>query len=123
VKKSSSGIPVRFFVGGIQNLVGDSQPLDWNVSQNVRLNNFVNVLWPHPTVKNPFWIHRNGRAQLALIETPRLIRAHQLYAALRQLGLEQSLQLALPGRIAASARMALFPLIHANENMFSEFRH
>jgi len=41
-------VPVR----GIQNLVGDAQPLDRMTVDNVRFDNFLYVLRPNSTVKN-----------------------------------------------------------------------
>jgi hypothetical protein len=44
-------------------------------------------------------------------------------ALLRQLGFEEPLQLALAGGIATAARVACFPCIHADENVFIKFCH
>ena len=114
-----------FFLGvrGVQDLVGNAQPLDWLSVHNVRFDNFVHVLGMHAAVENTLGINRHRRTQLALIEAAGFVRAHQFQSALRQLDLEQALQIALPSGIAAAARMASLALIHADENVFFEFCH
>jgi len=77
-------VPVR----GIQNLVGDAQPLDRMTVDNVRFDNFLHVLRPNSTVKNAVGINSHGRSKFTLIQASGLVRAHQFQSALRQLGLE-----------------------------------
>jgi hypothetical protein len=117
-----SGVAL-FFVRGVQHFIGNAQALDRTVIHNVRLNDFVDVFRTNAAVPDLIRINYNRRAEFALIEASGLIGANEFHAALRKLRFEQALQFALSGGIAASARMALFALIHADENVFCQLRH
>jgi hypothetical protein len=110
-------------VGGIQHFIGNAQAFDWTAIQNVRLYNFVDVSRTNAAVPDLIGINYNCRSEFALIEASGFVGANQFHTALRELRFEQALQFALPGGIAASARMAFFALIHADENVFCELRH
>jgi len=107
----------------VQNFVRDAQAFDWAVVQDVRLNNFVHVLRAYPAIEDAFRIDHYRGPKLTLIQAARFVCAYQLNPALRQFRLEQKLQFAFSGGVAASAGMALFSLVQTDENVFFEFRH
>ena len=111
------------FCGGVQNFVGDHQPLHRLPAQDVRVDNFVNVFGLDASVPDRFRINHHSWAQFALIQATGFIGADVFDSALGQLGFEQALQFALAGGIATAARVACFALIHADKNMFGEFGH
>jgi hypothetical protein len=111
------------FVRRVQNLIRDSQPFHRLVSDDVRFDDFVDIFRFHSAIPHAFRIDDNVGAKFALVKASRLICANKLYAALLELHLEKPLQFPLPRRIATWPRMSRFSLIHANENVFREFRH
>ena len=112
-----------FLVRSVEDFVRNAQALERSVVHDVRIDDFVHILGAHTAVKNTLRVDGHRGSQLALIEASGLIGADQLDAALRQPDLEQTLQLALAGRIAAAARMAGLALVHTNEYMRREFGH
>jgi hypothetical protein len=89
----------------------------------MRFDDFIDVFGFHSAVPNAFGIDNNVGAKFALIQAARFVRANEFDATLFQLHFEKSLKLALACWIATWPRMARFTLIHADENVFSEFRH
>jgi hypothetical protein len=90
----------------------------------VRFNDFVNIRGGDPAVPDSVGIHDHGRAVLALIEAPGLIRSDAVLESKHsQLLLESELQLLLGCGIAAAARMALRSLVAADKDMSFKLRH
>jgi hypothetical protein len=112
-----------FFVGGIQDGVGNDEALDRPASYDVRFDDFVHVFGLDASVPDCIRVNHDRRAQLALIQATGFVGADAFQSALRQLGLEEALQFALACWIATAARVAFFPLVEADENMFVEFGH
>src|SRR5262249_60182607 len=110
-------------VRGVQNFVRDAQAFDGQVVHDVRLDDFVDVRGLNAAVEYALGIDRDSRSELALVEAAGLVGATQFDAPLVVLNLEQALQFAATGRIAAAARVAGFALVHANEDVLGEFRH
>jgi hypothetical protein len=112
-----------FFVGGIQDGVGNDEALDRAAAYDVRFDNFVDVFRFDASVPDCLGVNHDRRAQLALIQATGFVGADIFQSALRQFGLEEALQFALACWIATAARVAFFPLIHANKNVLVEFGH
>jgi hypothetical protein len=112
-----------FFVGGIEDGVGNNEAGYRGAADDVGFDDFVDVVGLDATVPDGFGVNDDRGAQLTLIEAAGFIGADVFYAALGQLGFEQALELALAGGVAATARMAWFALVHADENVLVEFRH
>jgi hypothetical protein len=73
------GNPAAGFVltaGGIYAGLGQDQVSDAHSSDEVRLDNPVDVLEPDSAVPYCLGIHHHGRAMLALLQTSRLIGAN-----------------------------------------------
>jgi hypothetical protein len=108
----------------VELIIWNDEALDRLAANDVRIDDFVHVGRRDVAVPNGFGIDDNRRAELALIETTRLVGANRILdSPLRQLRFEKPVKFAFAGRIAAAARMALGTLIGANENVFLEFRH
>jgi hypothetical protein len=110
-------------MSGIQNLIGDEQSLHWLATDNMRLDDFVHIFRLDVSVPDRFGINHHRGAKFALVEAAGFVGAHQLDAALGQLGFEEALQLALAGGVAAAAGVAGFSLVHADKNMLFKFWH
>ena len=110
-------------MGGVQDGVGNDEALDRPAVHDVGFDDFVDVFGLDASVPDCFGVDDHRRAQFALIEATGFVGADILQSALRQLGLEEALQFALAGGIAASARVACFALIHADKNVLVEFGH
>ncbi len=109
---------------GIQAGVGHHQALNRFAANDVGFDDFVNIGFGDESVPDRIGINHEVRAVLALVETASLVGPHPpLEAMLRELLLEEFLQLALAAGITASARISRRALIAAHENMFLKFRH
>ena len=108
----------------VQARVGDTQALDWLSADDVGFDNFIHIGFGDVAVPDCVGVDDNIGPVFALIEAAGLVGSHSaLQAALRQLLLEQLLQLGLGGGIAAASGMACWALVSAHEDMFVEFRH
>jgi hypothetical protein len=110
-------------VGSVQDGVGNDQALNRLPADDVRLDDFVHVFRLNASIPDRFRVNDHSWPQFALIQATGFVGADIFNSELRQLGLEQALEFALTGGIATAARVALFPLIHADKNMFVEFGH
>jgi len=110
-------------VGGVQDGVGNDEPLDGPSVHDVRVDDFVHVFWFNASVPDRFRVDHHCWTQFALIEAAGFVGADIFQAALRQLGFEKALQFALAGGITAWARVAFSALIHAYKNVLVEFGH
>ena len=113
------------FAGGcVQAPLGQHQALHWPSSNDVRLDNLVDVRFGDVSIPNGVGINHKIRAVFALVETTRLVSPHSaLKPALSQLLLEQLLQFRLACGIAASPRISRRALVAAYENVFLELGH
>ena len=113
-----------FATGSVQARICQPQPLDGFAAENMGLNNLFDVGLGDVSVPNCVWINDDIRTVFALIEAARLIGADfTLQSALGQLLLKQFLQPGFRLRITASAGMARWTLVSADENVLFEFGH
>jgi hypothetical protein len=123
-KKNAAKLGQRlFFVGGVEDGIGDDQARYRCAPDDVRVDDFVYVLGLDASIPHGFGVNHDRGTQFTLVEASGFVGAHVFNATLRQLGFEQALQFALAGGVATAARMACFALVHADKNVFVEFRH
>ena len=90
-KSPPTGFPVLAH-RSIQAAISQHQPLDWFPSDNVRVNDFVDVGLSDVSVPNGFGIDDDSWTVLALIETAGLVGSHCAFeAAFREFLFEQFL--------------------------------
>jgi len=100
------------------------KPLHRISPDDMRLDDFVNVIGGHSPVPDRIGIDHQVGTMLTLVEAARLVRAHFSFEpTFLQLLLEKLLQRRLALGIATSARMPRRALIAADENMLLELRH
>ena len=110
--------------GGIDAFVGQHEALYRTAVHDVGFDNLFDIPLSDTSVPDTFWIDHHGRAMFALIEASRHVRAHPFFESTqREFLLEEILQLGLGGGVAATARMARFALIAANEQVFLKLGH
>ena len=108
----------------IQAGLGNHQSLYRQVADDVRFNDFVHIIRRDSAIPDCLRIDHNRRPVLTLIKTAGFVGADRSFnALLGQFDLEDALQVALAGRIAAPARISIRPLIATNEDVFFEFWH
>ena len=110
-------------MGGVEDGVGDYEARDRCTADDVRVDDFVYIFGLDASIPDCFGVDHYGWSEFTLVEAAGFIGADVFYSALCQLGFEEALQFALPGGVAAAARMAWFALVHANEDVFVELRH
>jgi hypothetical protein len=109
---------------GIQAGIRHAKPLDRFAAHDVRFDNFIHIGFGDEPIPHRFGINDEVRSVLALVEAAGLVGPYAaLEAALRQFLLEEFLQAAFGGWVAAPARMAHRTLVAADEDMFFEFWH
>lgn len=90
----------------------------------MRVDNLVHIGFGDSAIPDCIGIDHNVWPMIALIEASSLVGPHRaLEAALRQFDFEHALEIALPGRIAAPARVRSRPLVATNEDVFLELWH
>jgi hypothetical protein len=90
----------------------------------VGFDDLIDIRSGDAAVPNGVGIDHHVRPVLALIETPGFVSADAvLIPENRQFLLKSQLELRLPCRIAATARMSLRPLIAAHKDVSFELRH
>ncbi len=62
--------------GGVEAMIRRDQPLDRLSANDVRFDDFVNIVRCDPSVPDRIWIDHNVGTMFALIEAPGLIRPH-----------------------------------------------
>ena len=103
---------------------GDLQALDGAVTEDVRLDDLVNVVEGDAAVPDGVGIDDDGGAVFALVEASGLVGTN--YSAVGRsckVRFEGTVKIAGSGRVAATTRMTCGPLISANEDVLGEFRH
>jgi hypothetical protein len=104
--------------------IGSDQPLNWSIPENVRFDDFVDVLELDPAVPDSFRIDHDVGAMLALIQASRSVGPHPAFQSHGvQLLLETPLQFPLPAGIARPPRMVCRPLVCTDENVLFKLRH
>ena len=120
----SSLLPPVFAAWRVQAAIRQAQAFDRHSTQNVALNNFVEVSGGHSAIPDAFRIHDQVRSVLALVQASGFVGSHLSFeAALGQFSLEDSLELGLPGRIAAAPRMPRHTLVRAHKDVPLKIRH
>jgi hypothetical protein len=110
-------------VSGVEDGVGNDQTRYRRAADDVGVDDFVDVLGLNASIPDCFGVNHDCWAQFTLVEAAGFVGAHIFNATLSQLSFEQALQFALAGGVAATARVACFALVHADENVLVEFRH
>lgn len=109
---------------GIEAFIGEAEAFDWLSIDDVGFDDFIDVGFGDVSVPDGFWIDDEIRPVFALIEAPGLVGAN---ASLQTTGgeflLKEFLQVCVGLRIAASARMACWALIAADEDVVLELWH
>jgi hypothetical protein len=110
--------------GRIQALVINHQAFDRFSSNEVRLNDLLNIVERDSPIPDGFRVNHNVWAVFALVKAARLVRSHlAVEPTLSQFPFEQFLQLCLAVRIAGWAWLSRQPLIAADEYMLLKFGH
>ena len=81
-----------FATGGVQTVFPQTQPFHWTTTDDVRLDDFFDVISGDPAVPHAVGVDHDIGAVLALIEASRLVCTNSAFqAALRQFLLEEFL--------------------------------
>src|ERR1700687_654357 len=113
-----------FATRSVQAGICQAEAFDRFAAEDVGLNNLFDVGLGDVSIPDCVWIDDDIRTVFALIEAARLIGAYfPLQSSLGQFLLEQLLQPGLRLRITASAGMARWTLVSADENVLFELGH
>jgi hypothetical protein len=115
------------FVGavwGVQAGVGDDQPLDGFVADDVGGDDFFDVMFGDMAVPDGVGINDDGGSVLALVEASGLVGPNGVAnAVLGQDFLKLFLELAVGIGVAAATGMVFVALVGADKDVFFKFRH
>lgn len=109
---------------GIQAGIRDNQTLYRLVTDDVRLDDLIDIGCGDAAIPHRIGIDDDVRAMLALIQAAGFIGADcTVDASLCQLDLEYPLQIGIASRIAASAHISGGPVVGADEDVLAKFWH
>lgn len=102
----------------IETFVGNTKPLDRLATNDVLIQNLVDIVLCNATVPHGFWVDDYGRTVLALVHAPSFVGADSsLQAAPGSSGLEKLMQFPTIRRVAASTRMLRVSMVGADEDV------
>jgi hypothetical protein len=109
---------------GVEAGVRQAEALDRFPTEDVRLNDFLDIRLGDGSVPNGVRVNHKVRPVLALIEAAGLIGPNfPLQAALGQLLFKELLQARFTLRVTTSSRMTCRALVPAHEDVFLKFWH
>jgi hypothetical protein len=104
--------------------IGKHKALHRLPADDVRFDDLVHICLGDVSIPHPLGVNYDIRAVLTLIETTRLVGPHSAFEpSLRQLLLEEFLQLRLAAGIATSPGISRRPLVTAYKDVLLELGH